>query len=411
MRDPRVVIGPQRMVELDDSVHKTHRKNPHAAVVEEIDPFDGALLALPRSDDRVIAEMRIAVDDPIAKERPPPGFEQADRNRVARLLRGVLESDERLALQPLQREQAPRREALLDSRHAHERPVGEHEPVEPRDLRLALIVEFLAHPRPDLARDFARVDRRADPAAKREQEVELRQVGFDRRSHLGILQLAGERLAFEARRPMHLPERGRRGGLEIEVGEPLAPVRPEFGLHAAAHEGRPHRRRLRLQPHQLAREVRGQRVRDGRQHLRDLHHRALQRAQRRRQRLGVRLPRPAAQSVDADARGKRARIDAESRIARRAGAQAIGFVVTGQRRESCPKGWRPQPRLLARGRSRRYRARAVRLQPTEQSRRGRSIFPTMTRSRAPARISGTTAVARNPPNGVTDGSKPNPTMR
>ena len=68
---------------------------------------------------------------------------------------------------------------------------------------------------------------------------------------------------------MHLAERGGGGGLEVEIGEPLAPVRPELGLHAPAHESRPHRRRLRLQPHQLGGEVRRQHVGDRRQHLRD----------------------------------------------------------------------------------------------------------------------------------------------
>ena len=35
---------------------------------------------------------------------------------------------------------------------------------------------------------------------------------------------------------MHLPERSGGRGLEVEIGEALAPVRPELGLHAPAHE-------------------------------------------------------------------------------------------------------------------------------------------------------------------------------
>ena len=117
--------------------------------------------------------MRVAVDDSVAQKRPPPGVEQADRDRIARRLGGLFERRQRLAAEPLHRQQAPGRKGLLDPRHAHERPLGEHHAVEPRDLRLAHIVELLAHPLANLAGDLARVDRRADAAMEREQEVEL----------------------------------------------------------------------------------------------------------------------------------------------------------------------------------------------------------------------------------------------
>ncbi len=212
----------------------------------------------------------------------------------------------------------------------HERPVGEHEAIEFGDLGFAMVVELLAHPLADLMRDLARVDRRADAAMERKQEIELREIGFDGRRHLGILQLAGERLAVEPSRFMHLAERGRGGGLQVELGKALAPAGAELGLHAAAHEARAHRRRLRLQTNELGRVVGRQRVGDRRQELGDFHHRALHRAQGRGQRLGVRLAPAAAQPVDADPRRKRPGADAEARIARGARAQAIGFVVSGQ---------------------------------------------------------------------------------
>ena len=43
------------------------------------------------------------MNDAVAKEGSPPRFEQADGDRVARLLLGGLEGDERLAVEPSQR--------------------------------------------------------------------------------------------------------------------------------------------------------------------------------------------------------------------------------------------------------------------------------------------------------------------
>ena len=218
----------------------------------------------------------------------------------------------------------------MDARHAHERLVGEHEPVEPRHLRLAQIVELLAHALADLARDLARVDRGAHALVQREQEVELGKVRFDRRGHLRILQLAGDRLAVERPSLVDLPERGRRRRPEVELPEALAPVRPELGGHAPADEGGSHRRRLRLQANEFGGVVGRKRVGDGGEELRHLHQRPLHGAERRGQRSRVRVAPPAGQAVHADARGERAGVDAEARVAPRAGCEAVGFVVAGQ---------------------------------------------------------------------------------
>ena len=131
---------------------------------------------------------------------------------------------------------------------------------------------------------------------------------------------------------MHLAERRGGRGLEIEIGETLAPIRPKLGLHAAAHERRAHRRRLRLELRQFGGEIRRHRVGDGRQHLRDLHQRALHRAQGGSERLGVRLAPASAQPIDADPGGERAGVDAEARVASSPRAQPIGFVVMIQTR-------------------------------------------------------------------------------
>ena len=334
LRDPRLVVRLERAIKLDHAEHEPRREDAHAAIVEQIDAVDAALLAVAGRGDRVIAEMRIAMNDAVAQERAPPRVEQADSDGVARLLRRGLEGDERLAVEPLHRQQSPRRQALVDPRHAHERPVGEHDAIEPGDLGLALVVELFAHPLADLARHLACVDRGARAPMEREQEVEIGEIRLHRRSHVRILQLAGEPLAAEAERSVHLAERRGGRGLQIEFGETLAPVRPKLGLHAPAHERGAHRRRLRLELRQFGGEIRRDRIGDGGQHLRDLHQRALHRAQGGSERLGVRLAPAPAQPIDADPGGERAGVDAEARVARSPRAQAIGFVVVIQTRNS-----------------------------------------------------------------------------
>ena len=271
--------------------------------------------------------MRIAVNDAIAQERAPPRVEQTDGDGVARFLRRGLEGGEPLTVEPFHREQSARRQALVDSRHADERPVSEHDAIEPGDLGLSLVVELFAHPLADLARHLAGVDRGAGAPMEREQKVEVGEIRLNRGRHVRILQLAGEPLAAEADRSVHLTERRGGRGLQIEFSETLAPVRPKLGLHAPAHERGAHRRRLRLELRQLFGEISRHGVRNGGQHLRHLHERALHRAQGGCERLRVRLAPTPAQPIDADPRGERAGVDAEARVAGRPRAQPIGFVV------------------------------------------------------------------------------------
>ena len=113
------------------------------------------------------------MNDAVAQERAPPRVKQADGDGVSRFLRRGLEGGERLAVEPLHRQQSPRRQALIDPWHADERSVREHHAIEPSDLRLALVVEFFAHPLADLARHLAGVDRGAGAPMEREQKVEI----------------------------------------------------------------------------------------------------------------------------------------------------------------------------------------------------------------------------------------------
>ena len=72
----------------------------------------------------------------------------------------------------------------------------------------------------------------------------------------GYCSLAASAAPSCADRPVHLSKR--RGGrrLRLETREALCPLRTQLGHHAAAHERRTHRRRLRLQLRQFLRRIR-----------------------------------------------------------------------------------------------------------------------------------------------------------
>ena len=84
-------------------------------------------------------------------------------------------------------------------------------------LGLTPIIELLAHARADLLGDFAGVDRAIEAAADRQQPFQLLQIGFDGGLHVGILQLAGQRLAIERARAMNLAERSSGGRVMLEA--------------------------------------------------------------------------------------------------------------------------------------------------------------------------------------------------
>ena len=144
-------------------------------------------------------------------------------------------------------------------------------------LGLAPVIELLAHARADLLADLGGVDRGIEPAADREQPLQLLQVGFDRGLHVGILQLAGKQRAVERAGAMHLAERSGRGGMMLEAREFLLPVGAELRHHAALDEGPAHRRRFALQLLQFGGVFRRQQIGNGRHQLRDLHQRPLSR--------------------------------------------------------------------------------------------------------------------------------------
>ncbi len=203
--------------------------------------------------------------------------------------------------------------------------------------RFEIVIELFAQPGRDLLQHFRGLDRRAHAAVNREQHRELGEVGFDRRLHVRILQLGGERAPVMARRAMHLAERGGRRRLMREPRELCLPVGPKLRRHAPPDERPAHRRRLTLKLTELGGIFSRQRLGDGGEQLRHLHDRALQPAQRGSERgcVAVALSREPEQSSSGDARGHAADIGADFAVAERAGAEAIlllvGAIIHGAR--------------------------------------------------------------------------------
>ena len=323
--DARLIVRAQALVEVDHARHELRREDADAAVVEQVDPRHLVVALAPH---RVVAEVGVAVDHAVMAEGHPPGLEHRDGDAVTHLQRLVLEGEELAAVEPFHGEQAVGRQLRIDLRHPHLIDVVEHQPVEGGVLGFAPVVQLLAQAGADLLDGLARVDGRAHAPLDGEQHLELAEVRLDRRGHVGILQLAGQRRAGEGGRAVHLAERGRGGGLEVEGAEAVLPVEAELGRHAAAHEGGPHGRGLVLQLGELLGIFGRDRVRDGGQELRHLHQRALEAAERLRERrrvggvaVAAEEPRPRHPGRDA------ADVGADAGVAGRAGGESVLFVI------------------------------------------------------------------------------------
>ena len=316
----RLIVAHEALIEIHHPAHEARREDPHAAVVQQVD-------ALALAKDRVIAQMRIPVDHAELAEGLPPRPEHGLRDAVAHLLIGGLEGEELAPLQPVQGQQAAGGELRPGAGYAHLVEIREHMGVERGVLGLALVVQLLAHPCADLHRHLAGVDGRIHAPVQGEEHVELGEVRLHGGGHVGILQLAGEGAPLMAHRPMHLPERGGGGGMQIEGLEARLPLRPKLGHHAALDEGRAHGGRVGLQLLEGFGIFGRQGVGDGGEQLRHLHHGPLEAAQSLGQHRRIVRAGAAKERGGRHARGDPARIGAHPRIAGGAGGKAIGFVV------------------------------------------------------------------------------------
>ena len=180
---------------------------------------------------------------------------------------------------------APSSQVIVKSRRVDSSGIGrgtatpgsraEDRAIEPHMRGLALVIELLAQPLGDLGMDLGGGDRAVVALVQTHRELQLAQIGFDRRGHVGILQFAGECGAVERGRPVHLAERGGARRNSVEIAKPAPPIGPEFARHAPSDKRPAHRRRICLQLHQLVDVFLGERVGDRGEQLRHLHQRAL----------------------------------------------------------------------------------------------------------------------------------------
>jgi hypothetical protein len=133
--------------------------------------------------------MRVAVDHRRVAEGVPPGLEHGHGQPVADLPSGLSEVQDLLALEPAERQEALGGELGLDAGHAHLVDGPEGVGVERHMLRLALVVELLAHPLADLLGDLAGVDGGIEPAVDREGHLELAQIRLHGGLHVGYWSL------------------------------------------------------------------------------------------------------------------------------------------------------------------------------------------------------------------------------
>ena len=243
----------------------------------------------------------------------------------------------------------------------------------------AEIVELLAQPRTDFDRDLGRVDDWIETLADREQELELAEIGLDRRLHVGILQLAGKVAAIDRACTMHLPERCSRRRVMLEFRELLLPVGAELGAHAPLDESPAHGRRLALQLHQLVGIFRRQRVGDGGEQLRHLHDGAFQPAECRRkfERVGGAIERHAEKARAGKSRGGAAQLRADFRVAPGTRCKAVPFTVVWGHRRAHPHyliSFGPKNKAYSRPSSSSM-SRAITLRPPSQKFGSRASRP------------------------------------
>src|SRR5262249_7865380 len=178
--DAVAIIVLKTAIELDDTTDEARGEDADAAEVEKVET-DGATVTIEAG--AVVAEMGIAMDHRMAAKRPPPGLEHGAGQNIP-LIEGVLlEAGEAAAFEPAHGQEAPRRQLVVDARHDDLGRTGEHILIEADGSRLVIIVELLAQPRGNLLGDLGGVDRRVHAAMEREQQLELAEIGLDRRGH------------------------------------------------------------------------------------------------------------------------------------------------------------------------------------------------------------------------------------
>src|SRR6202050_5407240 len=212
VHDEIVLAMQETVIKIDDALHEFRRKNPDAAVVEQV-YASGSAVTL---KDRIVAEVWVAVNDTEPAERKPPSGEHGSRPRGARGKRIVLVGQHAAAFEPVEGEQPAGRKRRPCVRHAYATDAFEHHAIERHVLGFAAVIELFTHARADLLSDLGGIDCGVEPPADGEQPLQLLQIGLDRRLHIGILQLAGKQRSVKRAGAMHLPQGRRRRSAVLE---------------------------------------------------------------------------------------------------------------------------------------------------------------------------------------------------
>ena len=322
------IVVAQRAVEIDDAGDEARPKDPDAAEVEKIHVQIGP--------HRVVAEMGIAMDHAILVERHIPGPEHGHGDAVAPLGAGFgrEEGHERGSVEPGHGEQPAGRQLRQHFGHVDVVLLRKHGAVKTHVARLPPVIELLAEPRADLRVDLARVDGAVGALVDGEEELELAQIRFDGRLHVGILKLDRERSAVMGESAVNLPQRCRRGGFVAEGTELALPARAELGRHPPLDERPAHRRCVGLKLAQLARILAGQGVGDGGEDLRHLHDRSLEAAERGSEIGGVAraVPIQTEHTLAREPGGEAAETHADLGIAPHPPSEAVALATVGTKR-------------------------------------------------------------------------------
>src|SRR5215469_8136627 len=124
----------QRVVEIDDAADEGSLEDADAAEIEEI---DGAVRR-----DRVVAEVWVAVDDPVVIERHVPDPKHPQRNFIALLEWCLGDVEDRRAVEPGHRQQALGRQFGNRYRHSNPGLAAQDLAVKPHMRGFALVIEF-----------------------------------------------------------------------------------------------------------------------------------------------------------------------------------------------------------------------------------------------------------------------------
>src|SRR5262249_8726970 len=98
VRDLVHIAGLKPSVKSNDTLEEARRENADATEVQEMETF-GVF------GERVVSQMRIAVDDAVMRHRSPPGFNQQFGDAIARFLYLLQPVHQPAALKPRHRQQ------------------------------------------------------------------------------------------------------------------------------------------------------------------------------------------------------------------------------------------------------------------------------------------------------------------